>query len=116
MDFRPIIAEHRTQKFPRFGRSIPYSTTAKYVPSAGKFVAAKLFAGREIVDRPTMPPRNRPHQKREPPVMIPPTNTELLRHIRSLFYLSYHPGEREPSPKYADIDDRYLAPSTSPNG
>ena len=23
MDFRPIIAKHRTQKFPRFGRSIP---------------------------------------------------------------------------------------------
>ena len=98
VDFGPIITEHRTQKFPRFGRSIPYSTTAKYVPSARKFVVAKLFAGREIVDRPQPTTPLSPHQKREPPVMIPPTNTELLRHVRSLFYISYHPGECEPSP------------------
>ena len=38
---------------------------------------------------------------------ISPTNTELLRHVRSLFYVGYYPRDHKPFPKYTDTDDLY---------
>ena len=64
VDSGPIITEHRTQEFPRFGTSNSYSTIAKYVPSARKFPFSRdlpndlLSAGNSTLGTVGTPPGN----------------------------------------------------------